>query len=145
MTSGNIRSYSCYGLTESELADYISILKNVSKDTPDGKVMLENGAFYSVQTATLKSADGRLFEAHRKYIDIQYVLSGKEDIEYCDLAMLTEKVAYSEERDYIGLEGRGTVLSLNEGDFAVFTPTDGHLPCIGEGTVKKIVIKVPVK
>ena len=145
MTGGNIRTYSSFGLTEDELAGYVSILKNISKDTPDGKVMLENGAFYSVQTATLKSAEGRLFEAHRKYIDIQYVLSGKEKIEYCDLAMLTEKVAYSEERDYIGLEGRGSVLTLNEGDFAVFTPTDGHLPCIGEGTVKKIVIKVPVK
>lgn len=145
MILATVSTYSAYGLTDSELKKYVEVLRSIPKDAKDGKTELEDGAFYSVQTAALRSPEGKDFEAHKHFIDIQYVIDGTERIDYADVKDLTETVPYSSEKDVMFLSGNGSQLILKSGDFAVFTPTDAHLPCIGEGKVKKAVVKVPVK
>ena len=146
MINGNVNTYSSYGLSEGELDGYLKALRSIEKDEPAGMIQLDNGAYMSVQNATLSPSEGRRFEAHRRLIDIQFVLDGTEQIAYADLSALTEVTQYSPEKDVAFYAGTASaVLTLGEGDFAVFTPDDAHMPCIGTGTVKKIVIKVPVK
>jgi YhcH/YjgK/YiaL family protein len=87
-------------------------------------------------------------EAHRNYIDIQYIVSGRERIGY---APLTDDLAPSEdllaEKDvafYAALPEE-TDLLLSAGAFAVFFPWDVHRPCCAAepGTlVRKVVVKV---
>ena len=145
MITGNVSSYKNYGMSDEELMGYLEILKGFSKDEPVGMIRLDGDAYCSVQELDLIDDEDRPFEAHRRLIDIQYVLDGQERIDYAELDTLTETVPYSDVRDVAFYKGQGMPIILNSGDFAVFTPIDAHRPCIGTGRVKKIVVKVPVK
>ena len=89
------------------------------------------------------------YEAHKKYIDIQYLLSGEERIACLPIERLKEKQPYSEQSDAAfysaDLSLQPSYLSLLPGYFAVFFPQDGHMPQLSVGEpmkVKKIVVKV---
>jgi biofilm protein TabA len=89
---------------------------------------------------------GRLYEAHRNYIDVQYVLEGRETFRVADVGSLTPETDYDSGRDitFYGL-GPGSDLRLGPGEFAIFFPHDAHLPKLITDTptaVKKVVVKV---
>lgn len=69
------------------------------------------------------------FEAHEKYADIHFVVSGCECIGYAPVDSLTE-TRRDESKDMIWLEGEGVNLPLNAGDFMITLPDDAHMPCI---------------
>ncbi|MBU0573553.1 MAG: YhcH/YjgK/YiaL family protein [Candidatus Margulisbacteria bacterium] len=86
-----------------------------------------------------------VWEAHRQYIDVQYIYEGVEQIGYAPLDSLKITQAYSAEKDCLLLEGQGDLLTMREGYFAVFFPRDAHMPGLalkGPAPVKKIVVKV---
>ena len=85
-------------------------------------------------------------EAHRKYIDIQYVIAGDEVIGVRPTADCGQvSAAYDPERD-IGFftDPPETWLLLHAGSFAIFYPDDAHAPLLGEGEVRKAIVKVAV-
>ena len=90
------------------------------------------------------------FEAHRKNIDIQYLLKGEERIACMPIEKLTETEPYSEEKDaaFYATEGvAAQTMTIGGGYFAIFFPQDGHMPqlCVDEPEmVKKVVVKVAV-
>ena len=90
------------------------------------------------------------FEAHKKYIDIQYLLKGEERIACMPIEKLTETKPYSEAKDaaFYAAEGiKAQEMTLGDGFFAVFFPQDGHMPQLCVNTpvsVKKIVVKVEI-
>ena len=87
------------------------------------------------------------WEAHKKYIDVQWMIKGKESILFANSKDLIVSKQYDEKNDYIILEGTGDKLSLSENKFAVFFPEDAHQPGIMEHQPKniiKIVIKVKI-
>lgn len=90
------------------------------------------------------------FEAHRKNIDIQYLLKGEERIACMPIEKLTETEPYSEEKDaaFYAAEGvAAQTMTIGNGYFAIFFPQDGHMPqlCVDEPQmVKKVVVKVVV-
>lgn len=126
-------------------------LKETDFDTiAEGKYELDSlGTYASVTDYTTKDPDTTHFEAHRKYIDIQYVPRGQEYIGITSLedmqAMIKE---YDEEKDIEFFnKDNGTLLLANKGKFFVFFPTDGHKPCLKvdkNAMARKIVVKVPV-
>jgi YhcH/YjgK/YiaL family protein len=84
-------------------------------------------------------------EAHQKYADIQYIVSGKETIGFAPLNGQEVTVPYSEERDIVFLNAETSPLVLEQGMFAVFFPQDIHQPGMQAGQpgkVKKVVVKV---
>lgn len=88
--------------------------------------------------------DGRL-EAHRKYIDIQFIVSGEEYIGYAPLAHQEPVAPFSAEKDIGFYQGEACFTKISAGMFAIFYPNDAHLPSRYLQTplpVKKIVIKV---
>jgi biofilm protein TabA len=115
---------------------------------PAGRYELAGGAYALVQEYDTKPAEGALFEAHRRFIDIQYVASGAEVIYYANLGRL-KAGDYLPEKDYVGLEGSGSALRLSAGEFAIFYPQDAHLPSRvtteGPKPVRKVVVKIPVQ
>ncbi len=89
------------------------------------------------------------YEAHKKYIDIHYVISGKEAIWCVDTAKMEQTDSYNLEKDvFHGIAKNPEDLSkvvLSCGDLGIMYPTDAHAPKGIAGhsmIVHKIVVKV---
>jgi YhcH/YjgK/YiaL family protein len=88
-----------------------------------------------------------VWEAHRRYIDLQVVVQGIEQIGYSHVSRLTPGV-YEVERDFMPLAGEGDFLTLTAGAFMLLFPEDGHMPGIAVGAphpVTKAVFKIAVE
>ncbi len=109
--------------------------------------MSDDGTFVTVTDYFTK--DSAHFEAHRKYIDIQYVANGQEYILITPLDGKTEVTPYDEKKDIeLFDKDRYPRHLANKDNFLVLFPEDGHKPCIkvnGDDSVRKIVIKIPFK
>ena len=95
---------------------------------------------------TKLESEGKL-EAHKKYIDVQYVIEGEELMGYAPLGNQQTLEAYKEENDIIFYKGEKVFIKVTEGMFAIFAPEDVHMPSIQsekKSLVKKLVIKVKV-
>jgi biofilm protein TabA len=86
------------------------------------------------------------FECHNRYIDIQLCISGRETMgwkprENCG----SQKGEYNPEKDVVFYnDSPETYFQLQDGQFVIFFPEDVHAPMIGEGPIKKLVIKVKI-
>ncbi len=114
-----------------------------------GKYELENGAYVSVQEYTTKARAEAKYEAHKKFIDIQLILSGKELIAVTPIEKMEIKDEYNETKDVMFFQHNDecTDYVLEAGDFLILYPQDVHMPgvCVNEKSpVRKIVVKVPV-
>jgi len=113
------------------------------------RVELSEG-LYAMEQAYDSKARYDAFESHRKYIDIQVIVTGQELIEVADIAQLPVVQPFDSNRDVIiyGNHTSTSVLRLTAGDAAVFRPEDGHMPNLRVGSdptlVRKVVVKVPV-
>lgn len=88
--------------------------------------------------------DGQL-EVHRKYLDIQILLAGKESIGWKPLADCTQPQSYDQQGDIqFFADTPETWIKLVPRQFALFLPTDAHQPMIGAGLLHKLVVKVKV-
>lgn len=95
---------------------------------------------------TKDESEGKL-EAHKKYIDVQFVAEGEELMGYAPLENQTVIDEYNEQNDITFFSGDKSFTLVEKGMFAIFFPTDVHLPGIKVSQktyVKKIVIKVRV-
>jgi YhcH/YjgK/YiaL family protein len=115
---------------------------------PLGKTVIDGERLYAlVQEYSPKPAEMGKFEAHRRYWDVQYVARGVERIGYSHLARMTVSEPHSEERDVAFFTGPGDWLYVPAGTFAIFGPSDVHMPgvavdAVAESLVSKIVVKV---
>ena len=93
-----------------------------------------------------RGREGARLEAHRKYIDIQYLVDGREEIGWrptTDCETVSEH--YSDARDVMFYaDAPLTWIELSIGKFMVFYPHDAHAPLASVGDNVKAVIKVAV-
>jgi YhcH/YjgK/YiaL family protein len=92
-----------------------------------------------------KQSNETLPEFHRKYIDVQFVLSGEELLGYAPPSTDGAKVDYDDAKDIAFTKSPVEYLSLNEGTFAIIFPQELHQPGIASSAssrVEKIVVKV---
>jgi biofilm protein TabA len=108
-----------------------------------GNDMFAQVASYQTQPFTALQ-----FETHRKYIDIQAVLHGRERILIAPRSELVVDKAYDANKDvefYLAAPGQ-THLGLSPGTFVMLFPQDAHMPGVMLGdrpqTVKKLVMKI---
>jgi YhcH/YjgK/YiaL family protein len=95
---------------------------------------------------TKDESEGKL-EAHKRYIDVQFVAKGSELMGYSPLENQKVIDEYNEQNDITFFTGEKSFTKVDEGMFAIFFPTDVHLPGIKvneKSYVKKVVIKVKV-
>lgn len=120
------------------------------KELPLGKQELEGEhLFVSVAEYYGKQKPDALYESHKKYIDIQYVIKGEELIGLTTLDKVTVKEPYNEDKDiaFYDFEG-GDYLKATPENFFLFFPEDVHRPSIISGDsvlVKKIVVKILIE
>ena len=116
-------------------------------ELPAGKYEISGDRVYAIieRVNGRKVEDGEL-EAHRKYIDIQYVISGDESMGWKNREGLVNSMDYDEGRDLEFFQGEpASIVRVPPRSFAVFLPTDAHLPLIGEGPIHKVIVKVAVR
>ncbi len=102
--------------------------------------------FYSVQEYET-DPDKKLSEAHKKYIDIQYMIDGEEIMGIAPLQISKVLVEEKEEKDCWLYECDTLPIPLQTGYFAVLYPTDIHKPGVakvGKSKCRKVVVKVHV-
>lgn len=91
------------------------------------------------------------YEAHRKNLDIQYVLHGHERIKWSPIKGMDIKTPYNERTDatfYEHPSPYGTEIILGDGIFSIMFPQDGHACQYYVGQcemIKKIVVKVNIE
>jgi YhcH/YjgK/YiaL family protein len=85
-------------------------------------------------------------EAHRRYADIQYVVSGNEVMGWRALASCRSTgLGYDASKDIEFFAAEPAIwLPVAPGGFAVFFPEDCHAPLAGDGIIRKVVMKVAV-
>lgn len=114
---------------------------------PDGKHEIDGSRlFATVAHDEGRGHQGAFLESHRKYIDIQYVISGEEEMGWMDLAACQRiKQAYNPDTDLaFYLDGPTSWFKVAPKSFTVFFPQDAHAPLAGRGSVHKVVVKVAV-
>ena len=116
------------------------------KNLPAGKYPIDGENIFALisEYKTKPEFEGKL-EAHKKYIDVQYVISGEELMGYVPIGGQKVLDAYKEENDIIFFAGEKSFTKVSSGMFAIFFPEDVHMPGImikESSPVKKLVIKV---
>jgi YhcH/YjgK/YiaL family protein len=100
---------------------------NALTEYEDKKVYpLSNGNRFFVAAQGTKAPD--VAEAHRKYMDIQYIVKGKEVVGYAPLEACQEATAFNEEKDIGMYTGPFEYITINEGICYVAFPEDAHMP-----------------
>lgn len=127
------------------------IRRAIAENLPVGKYEIDGKELWaSIQEYTSKLYDDAKAEAHKNYIDIQFIVSGIEVIEGFDISKATPKSDYNDVKDVMFYEdnknaGKGI---LTDNEYGIFFPHDVHKPGIcldgNQDTVKKIVVKVKV-
>lgn len=106
------------------------------------------GIYALLQEYSPKKKAERSIEAHHRYIDVQYMVEGKEYLGYAYIATLTS-CGYDTEHDTETLTGEVALLPFCKNQFAILFPQDAHMPGVKSSgstkIVKKVVLKVPVE
>jgi YhcH/YjgK/YiaL family protein len=115
---------------------------------PEGRYELSNDRVFAlVQHYETKLFDQCVWEAHRKYIDVQFIAAGVERMGSARIARMRETQPYDPERDFALFTGDGDFFTVEAGGLAIFFPHDVHMPQLATGAparVRKIVVKVAV-
>ncbi len=113
-----------------------------------GKYQLDGDKIYYMVQKYDTNPDKTVAEAHKKYIDIQYIVKGEEIIAVAPIQAEKKLVDAKEEKDVWHYECETQPLVLKDGDFMVLYPSDLHLPgkAVKEASeVLKVVVKVCVE
>lgn len=143
----NLNSYT--GISE-DIRKGLEWLRNVKPDLEKGVYEISPRAKAIVSEYFTKEVNEYGYEAHREYIDIQYLISEEEIICYLPLEYLKEIKPYNKEQDasfYVETGIKPQELLIGNGYFSILFPQDGHMPqlCVEKPTsVKKVVIKVKI-
>lgn len=121
-------------------------LQSTGKDIEPGKYEIQGEEIYALAQNYVTGDRKDQLEAHRRYADIHYMISGIEGVGFANVDHL-EAGAYDQVADYAPMRGEATFITLHEGFFVIFYPQDAHMPGLSRGNpqrVKKIVVKVLV-
>ena len=141
----NAAKYFCVNPHFKKAFEYIQF-QNLETLEPGTYVIEENILKAIVSDKPGKNREESLnkFECHNKFIDIQLCIKGNEEIGWKPRHACSQiKNEYSAEKDVTFYsDAPDMFFQLTDGQFAIFFPEDVHAPMIGEGNIKKMVIKV---
>jgi YhcH/YjgK/YiaL family protein len=146
-TLKNAAKYACVHPLFAKAFEYINSINLATID--DGKYEIDGDnlrAIVSNKKGMTAAESAAKFECHDKHIDIQLCIDGVEQLgwkprETC----VDQRGEYNAEKDVVFYnDAPDMYFELKNNQFAVFYPEDVHAPMIGEGLIKKMVIKVKI-
>lgn len=153
MVVGHIKNINLdkYRFPESVQRGFEYILTHDFTEMAPGRYVIDGDKLYAnLDSYVTRVKEECRPEAHRKYIDIQYIVKGQEIIGYSSvLDGLNISEPYDEKRDIIFFEDMHAEsgLVMTEGMYAIFYPQDVHRPCCQiekSEDMLKVVVKVQV-
>jgi YhcH/YjgK/YiaL family protein len=150
MILDHIRHASCYsGVTPGMRRALEYLAHTDSAVLAPGRYDIDGDRVFAlVQRYDTKPHDQGVWEAHRRYIDVQFMVAGHERMGYAPLTSLTVTHPYAPDTDCEVLTGNGDVITAAPGTLVIFFPQDAHMPCLACGhpqPVAKVVVKVAVE
>lgn len=153
---GKLRDILKQDIFKGRIRQGLRYLSGINKDFLSGRppgylerVEIRGQDIYALhQVNKTKPVKLACFEAHRKYIDLQYILQGQELITVSDRDNLTILASYDNQKDiqFFKYFPAASFL-MKEGMLAVFYPHDAHAPGISfkrQQLVRKTVVKVRI-
>ena len=145
-TTANAAKYFSVHPLFSKAFDYIN--NTDLQKIEDGKYEIDADlkAIFSNKNGMEAAESIAKFECHDKHIDIQLCIKGKEQMGWkprndCK----DQKGEYNPEKDVLFYnDAPDMYFELTDNQFAIFFPEDVHAPMIGDGEIKKLVIKVKI-
>jgi YhcH/YjgK/YiaL family protein len=113
-------------------------------DLPEGRIEIAGAIYAMVSRSPARHRSEARLEAHRKYIDLQYVIAGIEEMGWSARSDCQQPHGqYNAEKDVeFFADTPNSYVTVRPGEFVIFFPDDAHAPLIGTGEVRKVVVKV---
>lgn len=131
----------------SEVFEFLK--KAVNQGFEDGNYEIDGKNIYAfISSYETKTENEVQFEAHRKYIDIQCVVSGTEVIGFESEKETTLTQDYKDGNDicFYALNENYDKIALKKGEFVIIMTDELHAPCLSvknkPENVRKIVVKI---
>ena len=138
----NIRKYTNIPL---EAAEFLEL---VNSDVFTGHYDLSDNVYVNVDEYETKTVENCKFEAHKKYIDIQMLIEGEEELDIMPAEDLKISEQYDEERDIMFFENSHKTpdrIQLKPYKFVLIYPHEAHRPQMNSGSESKKVMKAVAK
>lgn len=121
---------------------------------PAGRHPVDGDRVFAIVSDYLtKRPEETFWEAHRRHIDVQFVVRGRERIGYANIDRFVEE-PYNDARDLVVAKGDSDLsVAVGPGEFVILFPHDVHMPGLrpaaadrGAGDpVRKVVMKVRIE
>lgn len=108
--------------------------------------IVDKQLFVIVENVPGRAREAAKLECHRKYIDIQLVLEGVDEMGWKPLADCSQPVSdYSAEKDIRFFhDAPAAWTAVPPGAFCIFFPEDAHAPLVATGSIRKAIFKIAV-
>lgn len=126
----------------------VDFVNKIRTDINLGKISLRDDIYVNVEEYLTKKSSEAKFESHTKYIDIQILLQGKEEIYFAQKSDLSVSVPYDITKDiefYSESVLDNQKIVLDGTNFAILFPHEAHAPQVAVNNVPKNVKKVVIK
>ncbi len=150
MIQDSLKNSHLYYDSSKALKKAFTFINELDPSSPDGSYEIDGEALFAILCSyPTRQADSALFEAHKKYIDIQVVLAGQERIDVSLDEDIEVSQPYDEDKDVVLFNAPQiySTLMMRAGEFAIFYPQDIHRPSCSikdPQDVRKLVVKVRV-
>lgn len=148
MIIDKIENISLYPQVPTKIAEFI---KDMNSSIENGKYDFDENNYINIEEYCTKPINNALYEAHKKYIDVQLLLTGKEQIYVSEVKDLSEKTQYDDLKDIIFYSNdidKNKFITLDGNNFVILFPHEAHAPQIAFEklqNVKKVVAKIKIR
>jgi YhcH/YjgK/YiaL family protein len=108
-----------------------------------GRLCVDEDFYINIDYVDMRPLEMAYPEIHYDYLDIQIPLTATEKMAY---ATTSEKFTLRESKPGNDIaffqEIPDSILKVQPGQFVIFFPQEFHSPIIGDGKIKKVVVKV---
>ncbi len=113
-------------------------------ELPEGKHPIDGDRVFAIVVrAEGVGKDKARLEIHKKYVDIQFCLSGTDEIGWKPTDCCCGAEGFDEDNDLGFFTDEAEAWSVvTPGRFAIFFPADAHAPLGGAGPIHKVIVKV---
>lgn len=149
MVFGNIDNLNEYSFLEDKVLKCFEYAKSHDLKNFEKGIHEIDGdrLFVNIQEYETKPKEEKSWEAHKDYLDLHFMIDGCEQIDTGNISKM-KLLEYVKKDDFQALEGDNNASSiLNNGDFLLCFPHDGHMPGIsfnGSRKIKKAVFKIKI-
>ena len=150
MIYDHINHIATYASLSPDILAGLEFIRQAKPDTPCGVHQINPRVKAIVSEYRTQARNPNGYEAHRRYIDIQCTLVGRERVACLPIEQLTEQTPYSPDADaalYSPDAHHPQEMTIGQGYFAIFFPQDGHMPQLAADQpedVRKVVVKVQI-